>query len=166
MKIKEISYENLNLSKKISEIIDISNKEIFCFGIDYNQVENLILERFLDDGDFDPDWLIFLIKIVTEIIKDNDPAESVILQLENSLIHKIKNIKFQTLSLRLDDFIDTGFKSIDHELGFFIIWGLTEYTPAKIIKFKGLISPFADGQAIICIADKDDKILQYIKEFI
>ena len=163
MILKEISYDISSILKEISEIIDISNKEVFCLGIDYDQVEPLILEKFLDDGDFEPDWLIFLIKIVTKIIKDSEPSENIILQLDNSLIYKVQNIKFKTLSLRLDDFIDIGLKYIDYELGFFIIWGLEKYTSAKIIKFKGLITPFADGQAMICIADKGDKILEYIQ---
>lgn len=166
MILKEVNYDISSIVQEISKIFNINNKETFCLGIDYNKVEPLILEKFLDDGDFYPDWIIFLIKIATKIIKDNNPAENIILQLDNSLIHKIQNIKFKTLSLRLDDFIDICLKYIDYELGFFIVWGLEEYTSSKIIKFKGLITPFADGHSIICLADKNDPILEYLKRSI
>ena len=164
--IKFDSQSHHQLIDAISEIFDISDKECFSFGIDYQKIDPILQEKFLDDGDFHPEWLNFLINLVTQIIKSNDNHRNIILQREKSLKNKLKNIKFNTITLRLDDFIEISLKCIAYDLGFFIVWDEENNNLNKISKFSGLLTPVGDGQAMICIANKEDNILKYIEKII
>ena len=164
MKISKLSnYDLSELLKTAADIFNMKDKEYFSFGIDYSNIEPIILEKFLDDGDFAPEWIIFIINIISEIIKTKELSEAVILIRYNSLKGKIQNSKFKTMTLRLDDFIDIGFKYIDYESVFFIVWGIKDYNQNKVSEFSGLITPFADGQAMLCIANKNDSVFKYIE---
>lgn len=162
MKLAEVNDVNIDsYLTQISKNFNLSKKEFVCIGVDYESLDSITRKKFCDDGDLIPEWTIFIIDLVSRIIKEKEG--NVILTKENSLKNILMNNRFNSLPLTLTDFIDTCFQYFKYDLGFFIVWKASYSNNSEVTSFDGLITPVIDGLSIICIADKNDSILQHIK---